>query len=125
MFSTPLICCSSGATTVAATTSALAPGYCPVTLMTGGAISGYCATGSRRRTRAEDHEHQRHHGGEDRPIDEEVRDAHGGGAQLAVAQRRRRGGRALAAASCGATLTPGRARIRPLTMTRSSASRPA
>ncbi len=47
MFSTPLICCSSGATTVEATTSALAPGYWPVTLITGGAISGYCATGSR------------------------------------------------------------------------------
>src|SRR5262245_27994546 len=47
MFSTPLICCSSGVTTVAATTSALAPGYCPVTLMTGGAISGYWAIGNR------------------------------------------------------------------------------
>src|SRR6204780_2740208 len=47
MFSTPLICCSIGVTTVAATTSALAPGYCPETLMIGGAISGYCATGSR------------------------------------------------------------------------------
>src|SRR5580700_11198874 len=47
MFSTPLICCSSGATTVAATTSALAPGNWPLTLTTGGAISGYWATGSR------------------------------------------------------------------------------
>src|SRR2546423_6793654 len=47
MFSTPLICCSSGVTTVPATTSALAPGYWPVTLITGGAISGYWATGSR------------------------------------------------------------------------------
>src|SRR5882757_1648343 len=47
MFSTPLICCSRGATTVAATTSALAPGYWPLTLTTGGAISGYWATGSR------------------------------------------------------------------------------
>src|ERR1700682_2080284 len=47
MFSTPLICCSSGVTTVEATTSALAPGYWPETLMTGGAISGYCATGRR------------------------------------------------------------------------------
>src|SRR5260370_32430849 len=46
MFSTPLICCSSGATTVAATTSALARGYWPLTLTTGGAISGYWATGS-------------------------------------------------------------------------------
>src|SRR5215510_1650566 len=47
MFSTPLICSSMGATTVVATTSALAPGYWPVTLMIGGAISGYCATGRR------------------------------------------------------------------------------
>jgi len=31
----------------AATTSALAPGYCPETLIVGGAISGYCATGRR------------------------------------------------------------------------------
>src|SRR5262249_55491769 len=49
-FSTPLICCSIGVTTVEATTSALAPGYWPDTLMIGGAISGYCATG--RRTNA-------------------------------------------------------------------------
>src|SRR5262245_59933176 len=47
MFSTPLICCSSGATTVFATTSALAPGYCPETRTSGGAMSGYCANGSR------------------------------------------------------------------------------
>src|SRR5208282_6329159 len=47
MFSTPLICCSIGVTTVEATTSALAPGYWPVTLINGGAISGYCAIGSR------------------------------------------------------------------------------
>src|SRR6516164_9095303 len=47
MFSTPLIWSSIGDTTVAATTSALAPGYWPVTLMIGGAISGYWATGSR------------------------------------------------------------------------------
>src|SRR5512141_469201 len=48
MFSTPLICCSIGVTTVEATTSALAPGYWPDTVMVGGAISGYCATGSRK-----------------------------------------------------------------------------
>src|SRR5882672_10833783 len=47
MFSTPLIPCSSGATTVLATTSALAPGYCPLTRTSGGAMSGYCAKGSR------------------------------------------------------------------------------
>src|SRR6516225_9024795 len=49
IFSTPLICCSSGVTTVDATTSALAPGYWPETLMIGGAIAGYCATGSREK----------------------------------------------------------------------------
>src|SRR5438874_2372078 len=47
MFSTPLICCSIGVTTVAATTSALAPGYWPDTVIVGGAISGYWATGRR------------------------------------------------------------------------------
>ena len=47
MPSTPLTCCSIGVTTVSATVSALAPGYCPVMLIIGGAISGYCATGSR------------------------------------------------------------------------------
>src|SRR6185437_8521049 len=50
MFSTPLICCSIGVTTVDATTSALAPGYWPEMLMVGGEISGYCAIG--RRTKA-------------------------------------------------------------------------
>src|SRR6266568_7079992 len=49
MFSTPLICSSIGATTVEATTSALAPGYWPATLMIGGAISGYWATGRRKK----------------------------------------------------------------------------
>ena len=52
MFSTPLICCSIGATTVEATTSALAPGYWPDTLMIGGAISGYWAIGSRKNATA-------------------------------------------------------------------------
>src|SRR2546430_6657752 len=47
MFSTPLICSSIGAITVVATTSALAPGYWPETLMIGGTISGYCAIGRR------------------------------------------------------------------------------
>src|SRR5215467_5724543 len=52
MFSTPLICSSIGATTVEATTSALAPGYWPVMLMIGGAISGYCAIGRRQNATA-------------------------------------------------------------------------
>jgi hypothetical protein len=33
--STPFTCCSIGAATVSATVSALAPGYCPVMLITG------------------------------------------------------------------------------------------
>ena len=37
---------SIGVATVAATVSASAPGYCARTTMVGGAISGYCATGS-------------------------------------------------------------------------------
>ncbi len=49
-----------------------------MTLMIGGAISGYCAIGRRKNaTAAEDHEHDRDHGGEDRPVDEEMRNAHG------------------------------------------------
>src|SRR5437763_16452390 len=48
MFSTPLICSSIGVTTVWDTTSELAPGYWPVTLTVGGAMSGYCATGRRQ-----------------------------------------------------------------------------
>src|SRR5712675_2445858 len=48
MPSTPLTCCSIGAATVSATTSALAPGYDADTSTVGGAMSGYCATGSVR-----------------------------------------------------------------------------
>src|SRR5258707_8670758 len=47
MPSAPLTCCSIGAETVSATVSALGPGNWPVMLITGGAISGYCATGRR------------------------------------------------------------------------------
>ena len=79
MFSTPLICSSIGATTVEATTSAFAPGYWPDTLMTGGAISGYCAIGRRdERDRAQDHDHDRDDRREDRTVDEEVRYPHVG-----------------------------------------------
>src|SRR5262249_48516847 len=46
MPSTPLTCCSIGAATVSATTWALAPGYDAETSTVGGAISGYCASGS-------------------------------------------------------------------------------
>src|SRR5512146_1578855 len=46
MSSTPLICCSIGAATVASMTSALAPGYTAVICTCGGVISGYIAIGS-------------------------------------------------------------------------------
>jgi hypothetical protein len=46
MFSTPLICCSSGVATDSLTVSAEAPGKVAVTWIVGGAISGYCVTGS-------------------------------------------------------------------------------
>src|SRR3970040_329046 len=46
MLSTPLISCSSGVATVLPTVSAEAPAYWALTVMEGGAISGYCATGS-------------------------------------------------------------------------------
>src|SRR5262245_48422238 len=49
MPSTPLTCCSIGAATVSATTCALAPGYEAETSTVGGAISGYCASGSVKR----------------------------------------------------------------------------
>src|SRR6516162_5277559 len=45
MRSTPLTCCSMGAATVSATTTALAPGYWQVTWTEGGVISGYWAMG--------------------------------------------------------------------------------
>ena len=47
MSSTPLICVSIGAATAWAMVSASAPGYAAETVTTGGAISGYCATGRR------------------------------------------------------------------------------
>ena len=45
MLSTPLTSCSIGVATVLATMSAEAPGYCALTEIEGGAMSGYCATG--------------------------------------------------------------------------------
>ena len=45
---TPLISCSSGAATVSAMSSALAPGYVARTTTSGGTTSGYWAIGSPR-----------------------------------------------------------------------------
>src|SRR4051812_26936465 len=47
MLSTPLICCSIGVATDCSTVSASAPGYVAFTWISGGAISGNCAVGSR------------------------------------------------------------------------------
>src|SRR6266700_5722530 len=116
MFSTPLICSSIGVTTVWATTSELAPGYWPVTLIVGGAISGYCAIGRREN---------------DTPptitntIDTtaakigrsmkkcEMRIVRAPAPYSALDTGVRGGG-----ASWGATLVPGRTMVSPLTMTR-------
>ena len=45
IFSTPLICCSSGAATVLAIVSAFAPLYVAITLTCGGITSGYSSIG--------------------------------------------------------------------------------
>src|SRR5215472_6255439 len=47
MFSTPLICSSSGVATVSATVTGLAPGNCAVTWTDGGTTSGYSEIGRR------------------------------------------------------------------------------
>src|SRR5512134_392531 len=46
MLSTPFTCVSIGAATACATVAASAPGKLAVTLTVGGAIGGYCSTGS-------------------------------------------------------------------------------
>src|SRR6185312_8849150 len=46
MFSTPLICSSSGVATASASTRGLAPGYTARTTTEGGTTSGYSLTGS-------------------------------------------------------------------------------
>ncbi len=85
---------------------------------------------ARNDTPPEDHEYDRDHGGKDRPVDEEVRNAHvtastGGSNQIWLRCRLWQAPAAGAApCSCAFTLMPGRACIRPLTMTRSVASSP-
>ena len=46
MLSIPLIWLSSGAATDSASVAASAPGYCAVTVICTGLMSGYCSTGS-------------------------------------------------------------------------------
>ena len=46
MLSTPFICCSIGVATDCSIVTASAPGYVVETMIWGGTMSGYCATGS-------------------------------------------------------------------------------
>ena len=129
MFSTPLICSSIGVTTVEATTSALAPGYWPDTLMIGGAISGYCAIGRRENdtppritntietTAAKIGRSMKKCEMRMLPRQPALALA----ARLACAGDAGGGG---APCSSAFTLMPGRACISPLTMTRSLATKP-
>ena len=48
MSSTPFICCSSGVATDCSTVTASAPVKVPFTMIWGGMIDGYCATGRLR-----------------------------------------------------------------------------
>ena len=77
MPSTPLICCSNGAATVSATTSADAPGYLALTTTVGGAISGYSEIGRVEIGNGPDNRNdQRDNGGENGSVDKKVRKAH-------------------------------------------------
>ena len=133
----PLICCSSGAATLSAISSAVAPGYTAFTDTVGGAICGYWSTGSvRYGDQADQRDDHRHGGREDGPLDEEVRQAHGycAGARRGVAvagsdsvlfsPRETPEGNAVTVPSVTATLRPGRARCTPLMITRSVGARP-
>ncbi len=139
----PLICCSSGAATVSAISSAVAPGYTAFTETVGGAMFGYWSTGSvQPRDQADQRDDHRHRGREDRPVDEEMREPHGrlvraaralgspAGAEAAASRllfspRETPAGNAVTVPSVTATLRPGRARCTPLMMTRSCGARPA
>ena len=79
--------------------------------MVGGAISGYCATGKNEvGDGADDGDEGSDDRREDRPVDEEMRQAHG----VALLSSAPIGA---IVPGCGVTLLPGRARIRPLMMT--------
>src|SRR5262249_4382422 len=87
---------------------------------------------AQERHRAENRDDHRDDGGENRPVDEEMRNAHLGHqfraqsalvlAPLLLASLAGAGARGCS--SSGVTLPPGRARIRPLTITRSLAASP-
>ena len=78
MSSTPLIACSSGDATVSAMTCGLAPGYMARTTTVGGTTSGYSLIGKQpQRQRAGDENDRRQNAGENRPLNEELRESHG------------------------------------------------
>src|SRR6185295_6604637 len=116
MFSTPFTSCSIGAATVSATTRALAPGYVAEMLTVGGTTSGYCAIGSDWRAT--------------RPmmtmtIDRTVakigrstkKRANIGGSYEAFGAAAAAGGPGRMLTFWGATVTPGRTRWMPFTIT--------
>ena len=72
MRSTPLTSCSIGVATVSATVLALAPGYVAVTARSAGPPPGYWRRQASQGDDADDHDHDRQHRGEDRPVDEEA-----------------------------------------------------
>ena len=124
MFSTPLICSSIGATTVEATTSALAPGYWPDHVDDRRRdLRILRDRQAREGDRAEDHEHDRDHGAKiGRSMKKcEIRMSVAPTVALACGPA---GPAGAAPCSCGVTFWPGRTRIRPLTMTRSSGRDP-
>jgi hypothetical protein len=124
MPSTPLICSSIGATTVVATTCAFAPGYWPETLIVGGAISGYCATG--RLTKLTSPSSTMMIETTEAKIGRSMKKCDMGNAAPYFAAdgvpAGAPGGRSPSA--IGITLMPGRARIKPFTMMRSFGSIP-
>ena len=95
MFSTPLICCSIGATTVDGDRLGAGAG-----ILAGDVDDRRRDLGilrdrqAREGDAAEDHEHDRDHRGEDRPVDEEMRDAHARGLSSAFGLRLGRRGAA-------------------------------
>src|SRR5215467_14371387 len=125
MFSTPFTSCSIGAATVSATTFALAPGYVAETFTVGGTTSGYCAIGSACSAT--------------RPIITMTSDSTVAKTGRSTKKRANIGGSyeaafggASAAAGgpgrmltfCGVTVTPGRTRWMPLTITHSPGASP-
>ena len=139
--SMPAMESSSGLVTCDSMTSDEAPTSLVVTVTTGSSMRGYSRTASRSKdTSADEHDHQRHHGREDRAADRGLGDAHGGLRLRATAHaaptRRwpaccrparprphRRRGREMSTTRSG-TGSPRPSRACPAVTTRSPAARP-